>query len=618
MLPVRIGDVVADFIASNLAMISASKRFIAALWALTKPYWFAKGAWAARLLLAAIIALNLGIVYVNVLINHWNNDFYNTLQNMDKQGFFHQLLIFSGLAAAYIVIAVYQRYLNQMLQIRWRRWLTERYLADWTGDLTYYRLQLTDRGTDNPDQRIADDLAAFCDKTLELTLGFLSSVVTLVSFATILWTLSGTLSLPLNGGHISVPGYMLWAALLYAIAGTALAHRIGNPLVALNFNQQKFEANFRFSLVRIRENAEAIALYAGEANEVSNLRRRFSDIVDNWWAIMKRQKALTWFRAGYNQIGVIFPFLVGAPRYFAGSIHLGGLMQTASAFGQVQDALSWFVNAYTQLAEWRATVERLTTFRNAAHDAHVAAQTGPGILVTADTGISICVRRTDIELPGGQPLLDAVDFELKRGEKVLITGASGSGKSTLFRVMAGIWPFGHGKVTRPPKAQLLFLPQKPYLTVGSLRDQLCYPEPSDRFNDTDLKALLRDCGLQHLVDHLGDEQHWAQLLSGGEQQRVAIARALLHKPDWLFMDEATSALDERSESSLYRVLNARLPHSSIISIGHRSSLAQFHQRRIEIDAQPGDLKPRIATDRTAADKACMAERPAARNALQGV
>ncbi|MHB8668703.1 MAG: ABC transporter ATP-binding protein/permease [Burkholderiales bacterium] len=566
-------------------MPKTRNRFFADLWALTKPYWFAENAWAARTLLAAIVLLNLGLVYVNVLINHWNNAFYNALQKLDKAAFFHQLLIFSALAAAYIVIAVYQLYLNQMLQIRWRRWLTEHYLSKWIAERTYYRLQLTDRNTDNPDQRIADDLAAFCDRTLNLSLGLLSAVVTLASFAAILWTLSGTLTIPLGHARIAIPGYMLWVALAYATAGTFLVHRIGRPLVGLNFNQQKYEANFRFSLVRFRENAESIALYAGEDSELHGLRRHFSDIVGNWWGIMKRQKTLSWFSAGYNQIGTIFPFLVAAPRYFSGGLRLGGLMQTASAFGQVQDSLSWFVNAYAQLAEWRATVDRLTAFRHAIDDARSAATSDAGVAATTGAGPDFAARDLSINLPNGHALLPAQDIVFTPGEKVLITGASGAGKSTLFRVLAGIWPFGSGTVEKPPRAQVLFLPQRPYLNLGSLREQLCYPGPADSFGDDELRAALVACGLPHLAGRLGEQRHWAQQLSGGEQQRVAIARALLQRPDWLFMDEATSALDEASEAALYSLLNARLPRSGIISIGHRSSLGRFHNRRIELGGE---------------------------------
>jgi putative ATP-binding cassette transporter len=563
-------------------MIDKTKSFLADLWSLAKPYWFSEERWAARGLLAVIVALNLGLVYINVQLNLWNNDFYNTLQNMDKAGFFHQLAKFGVIAAAYIVVAVYQLYLNQMLQIRWRRWLTGRYLADWIGERTYYRLQLTDRGTDNPDQRIAEDLAAFCDKTLNLTLGLMSSVVTLISFVAILWTLSGTLSFPLNGSQIDIPGYMVWVALVYAIAGTVLTYFIGWPLIGLKFNQQKFEANFRFSLVRFRENAESIALYAGEADEIRGLQHRFSDVATNWWAIMKRQKSLTWFTAGYGQIATIFPFVVAAPRYFAGSIQLGGLMQTASAFGQVQDALSWFVNAYTQLAEWKATVDRLTTFRNATHRAQQEMRANAGVTTATSGDGNFATHDVNIDLPGGQPLLAPFNIQFNPGISVLVTGPSGSGKSTLFRAFAGIWPFGGGTVSRPPSARVLFLPQKPYLTIGTLREQLCYPSADGTYNDGELRAALVDCRLEHLVGRLDEEQHWAQLLSGGEQQRVSFARALLHKPDWLFMDEATSALDETTEAALYRLLAEHLPHATVISIGHRANLRQFHQRRLEI------------------------------------
>ena len=563
-------------------MRDLTRNFLPALWALTKPYWFSEERWAARGLLAVIIALNLGLVYINVQLNQWNNDFYNTLQNMDKDGFFRQLAKFGVIAAAYIIVAVYQLYLNQMLQIRWRRWLTGRYLADWIGERTYYRLQLTDRGTDNPDQRIADDLAGFCDKTLNLTLGLMSAVVTLVSFVAILWALSGTLSFAFNGSQIAIPGYMVWVALVYAIAGTILAHLIGRPLIELNFNQQKFEANFRFSLVRFRENAESIALYAGEADEMRGLQHRFSDVVANWWAIMRRQKSLTWFRAGYNQIATIFPFVVAAPRYFSGSIQLGGLMQTASAFGQVQDALSWFVNAYTQLAEWRATVDRLVTFRNATQRARLEAQKNAGVVSAVHDDRGYTASDVNIDLPDGQPLLAPFSMELQPGESVLVTGPSGSGKSTLFRALPGIWPFGRGTVSRPRDASTLFLPQKPYLTIGTLREQLCYPAPGDAYSDVKLRAALADCRLSHLAERLDEEQHWAQVLSGGEQQRVAFARALLLEPAWLFMDEATSALDEETEGALYRLVQDRLPHTAMISIGHRASLRQFHRRRLEI------------------------------------
>ncbi len=570
--------------------MSNTRTFLRDLWALARPYWYSEERWAARGLLAAVVGLNLGIVYINVRLNYWQNSFYNSLQDKDIAAFYDLLLQFTLLAAGFIVSAVYQLYLNQMLQIRWRRWLTDRYLEDWTAGRTYYRMQLTDRGTDNPDQRIAEDLRLFVEQTLNLTLGLLSAVVTLVSFVTILWTLSGTLQFTLAGAAVSIEGYMVWVALLYAIVGTWLTHLIGRPLVGLNFNQQKFEANFRFSLVRFRENAESIAIYGGEADEVRGLRGRFSDVFQNWWAIMRRQKKLTWFQSGYGQVAIIFPYVVAAPRYFSGAIQLGGLMQTASAFGQVQDALSWFVSAYVQLAQWKATVDRLTSFR-AATGAAAAQREGAGITAT-QVGEALAADNVELRLPAGDPLVVPFDAAIRPGESVLVTGPSGSGKSTLFRAIAGIWPFGGGRLTKPA-ARMLFLPQKPYLTIGTLREQLAYPAAPAAFGDDAYRAALEDCGLGRFAGRLEEQQHWAQVLSPGEQQRIAFARALLHRPQWLFLDEATASLDEESEARLYRLLKERLPGTAVVSIGHRPTLAQFHDRRWRIER--GDGPGRLVT-----------------------
>jgi putative ATP-binding cassette transporter len=571
--------------------MSTTRAFLRDLWALTRPYWQSEERWAALGLLAAVIGLNLGIVYINVRLNYWQNDFYNALQDKDLPGFYALLTQFSLIAAAFIVAAVYQLYLNQMLQIRWRRWLTEHYLQAWTGERTYYRMQLTERGTDNPDQRISEDLALFVDKTLNLTLGLMSAVVTLVSFVTILWTLSGTLEFALGGTSYSIAGYLVWVALIYAVVGTWLTHVIGHPLVGLNFNQQKFEANFRFSLVRVRENAESIAIYGGEADELRGLRARFRDVYENWWEIMRRQKKLTWFRSGYGQVAIIFPYVVAAPRYFSGAVQLGGLMQTVSAFGQVQDALSWFVSAYVQLTEWKATVDRLTGFRAATERARAGDREGAGI-AEETAGDALVAKNVELTLPDGKPLLAPFDATVKPGESVLVTGSSGSGKSTLFRAFAGIWPFGRGRLAKPA-ARMLFLPQKPYLTIGTLREQLSYPAGPEAFGDEAYRAGLADVGLSRFDGRLDEHQHWGQVLSPGEQQRIAFARALLHRPQWLFLDEATASLDEESEARLYRLLKERLPGTTVVSIGHRPALAQFHERRwrIERDGDTGRLVP---------------------------
>ncbi len=553
--------------------------FFHELWSLARPYWFGKEKWAARGLLAAVIGLNLGLVYLEVVLSYWQNDFYNTLQTSNQDAFFRELMRFCWLAVAFIGIGAYELYLNQMLQIRWREWLTTHYLDEWIGAGVHYRLQISGGGSDNPDQRIAEDLAEFCEKTLALALGLMSAVITLLSFLVILWTLSGSLAVTLFGHAIEIPGYMLWVALLYSVAGTLLVHWIGKPLIKMNFEKQKVEADFRFSLVRFRENSEAVALYRGEADELRQLHGRFAQIVTNWWHIMRKTKQLTWFRSGYGQVAVVFPFIVAAPRFFSGAIQLGDLMQTSTAFGKVQSSLSWFIDAYTQIAAWRATVDRLTGFRAAIR---AAAAQQAGITTQAATQDRYRADALQIDLPAGRPLLDASGLSLAPQQRVLISGASGSGKSTLFRALAGIWPFGHGRIDQPPQAHTLFLPQKPYLTIGTLREQLCYPAAPGTFDDATLIAALQDCRLPAFSERLDENRHWAQVLSGGEQQRIAFARALLQRPAWLFMDEATSALDEESEAALYGLLQARLPHTAVISIGHRNSLRALHQQTLEI------------------------------------
>jgi putative ATP-binding cassette transporter len=556
-------------------------QFIGKLNALVRPYWVSDERWSARGLLVVIVTMNLALVYVNVLFSNWNNRFYDALQQHNLALFTHELAYFCVLAAVFIVLAVYQTYVGQMLQIRWRNWLTDHYLGEWLGDRSYFHLEHGAHRVDNPDQRIASDLQLFVEGTLTLGLGLLSSVVTLASFAVILWRLSGSLDLSLGVTHVVIPGYMLWAALLYALAGTWLTHRIGRPLIGLNFDQQRFEADFRFALVRLRENTESVALYRGEDAEKAALRNRFGTIVANWWAIMKRQKRLTWFTSGYNQAAVVFPVLAAAPRYFAGTMQLGGLMQTAQAFGQVQGALSWFVAAYATLAQWKATVDRLTGFHAAIVTVKIRAA-APGISRVSHTGDTVDLRHVTVSLPDGMPLVCNIDVSLRPGDRWLITGRSGTGKSTLVRAIAGIWHFGDGVIEVPERARMLFVPQRSYLPIGPLRDALCYPSTSTAFSDDELRDVLDTCGLSRLFKSLDASDNWALLLSPGEQQRLAFARALLQRPDWLFLDEATSALDEASEASLYRVVRERLPNAALVSVGHRSTLAAFHEHHLDL------------------------------------
>ena len=557
-------------------------KFLRDTWRLIKPYWTSEERFTAWLLLGAVIALTLAMVYMNVQFNYWNNDFYNALQEKDKASFWRLMGRFTMLATIYIAMAVYAFYLNQMLQIRWRRWLTDSYLDQWLSDRAYYRLQLSGNPADNPDQRISEDMKIFVDQSLELALGFLNAVVTLGSFVGILWGLSGPLEIPYNGGQIVIPGYMLWAALLYAIVGTSLTHKIGKKLIGLNFQQQRFEADFRFGLVRFRENTEGVALYNGERDEMRSFRARFGSVVDNWWQIMKRQKILNTFTIGYNQAAIIFPFAVAGNRYFAGTIQLGGLMQISSAFGHVQGSLSWFIGAYNTFATWKATADRLLGFHDAIENARAEMRSKSGVQQSEDTESELVIDNVSLTLPNGSPLMTTSSAVIKPGESVLIRGPSGAGKSTLFRAIAGIWPFGAGQVRLPRNPRRLFLPQRPYLPIGTLREVIAYPMRDGGFSDENVSDALTTVGLQHLNARLNEQQNWSMQLSPGEQQRVAFARAVLQQPAWLFLDEATSSLDENAEQQLYRMLKEKLPQTTVISIGHRPSLQDFHTRTLEL------------------------------------
>jgi vitamin B12/bleomycin/antimicrobial peptide transport system ATP-binding/permease protein len=583
--------------------------FLKDAYRLAKPY-FARSdeKWFAWGMLIAIIVLNLTMVGMSVILNFWHREFYNAIQTKNWQAFLELLFMYrrtpSGLmpgfvelATIWIAIAVYAVYLNQWLQIRWRNWMTREFLAEWLSDRAYYHISLaTDTaavGTDNPDQRIAEDLRDFTRSTLSLGLSLLSNVVSLFSFLTILWSLSGSITVL----GISIPGYMVWVALIYSVLGTWLTHLVGRPLAAMNFRQQRVEADFRYALVRVRENVEGIALYHGEKEEQELLYQRFSSVIGNWWAIMRRLRWLNALTSGYSQLASIFPIVVAAPRYFFGTMELGDLMQTVGAFGQVQGAMSWIIDQYSannpnevSLVRWRSIVERLSTFDRAVV---VARATAEKISVNDSPDGSVQLRDFTISLPDGAKLLSDADVVLEPGHSVVISGRSGSGKSTLFRAIAGIWPFGEGRVQRPTE-RCMFLPQRAYLPLGTLRHVVAYPYPPEAYTNEEVADAMAAVGLDSLVPRLDQDELWAQQLSGGEQQRVALARALLAKPDWLFLDEATASLDPDAEAELYRTLREKLPHTTLVSIAHRTSVAAFHDRHLEFrraEGKVGTLEP---------------------------
>jgi putative ATP-binding cassette transporter len=572
-------------------------------WRLAKCYWTSEERRSAWALLIGVIGLNLGNVYISVRINEWNRSFYNALQAFDRGELFRQLGYFCILVTFAISMSVYAIYLSQMLQIRWRRWLTSRYLDAWLSERAYYQLELGGR-TDNPDQRIAEDLNQFTTYLLSLSIGLISSVVSLISFLVILWGLSGPADIAIgNWITLHIPAYLVWAALLYAGIGTWLTVKIGRPLVPLNYARQRFEADFRFSLVRFRENAESVALYGGEPVELKLFKERFGSVFENFCQIMKRQKRLTWFTLSYAQVAVIFPVVVISPRYFLKQIGLGGLMQAVNAFSFVQNALSFIINSYADIAAWQAVTERLGGFEERLVALHQAPATRR--IERCQGGPGVAINHLDIDMPDGTPLLRGVSFSPPCGGAVLIVGASGTGKSTLLRAIAGIWPYGRGEI-RLSKGPILFVPQRPYLPLGTLASALRYPgSEKNTFSTLRLAEVLKRVGLGELADELNDSQNWSQRLSLGEQQRLAFARILLLRPPLLFLDEATSALDEKSEAELYGLLRAAAWRPTIVSVGHRSTLRSFHDQILDVTAfspRPQDViyLPHLFPARTAA------------------
>lgn len=546
------------------------------------PYFRSSEMWVALGLLGVVIGLRLFNVWLDVKFNYWNNDFYTALQKKDWPTFFYQMfVVFSWIAGLTIITTVYQIYFAQWLQIRWRNWLTHRYLNGWMSNGTHYRMRLAGNPADNPDQRISEDTDRFTDGFLSIGVALLGQVVTLVTFVFILWSLSAQAPLIVFGQSYAIPGYLVWLALAYAVLGTALTHWIGKPLVALNFQQQRYEADFRFALVRLRENAEQVALLKGEPAERVELDHRFGAVIRNFYQIMSRTKRLTFLTAGYNQLAVIFPFILISPLYFAGTIELGGLTQVASAFGTVQAALSFFVTAYSTLAAWKAVVDRLDGFEQAIANAEQLGQAGPALAPDGTTR-GLVIRDLAVRLPDGREIVQVPGLTVEPGQRVLVAGPSGSGKTSLFRALGGVWPFGDGAIQIPAGANLLILPQDAYMPLGSIRAALAYPEPAESVSTEQASEVLAAVGLPRLVPQLDEDAHWGNRLSGGEQQRIAIARAILARPDWLLLDEATSALDEKAEAAAYGLIRARLPDATIISIGHRSSLTALHDRFLEL------------------------------------
>ena len=563
-----------------------TRELIVGLFHLITPYWNSEEKKSARLYLAAIITLTIAAVYMTLLLNEWFNSFYSALQNYDSDAVYRGLLRFTGLAFAHIAFAVYSYYLQQRLALRWRKWMTKNYLAKWTGQQMYYRLEMFSQGTaDNPDQRISEDINLFTARTLSFMSGLLRSATTIVCFIFVLWNLSEILSFSAAGQEFHIYGYLVWTALAYSVLGTWITHKVGHRLVSLNYLQQKLEADFRFSMVRLRETAESVAFYNGAAKEEAFLSNRFMTLLRNTLFIIKKQKQLSWLTNSYAQIAIIFPFVVAVPRYLSQNISLGGLMQIANCFGKVQDAMSYFVDVYASLAEWQSCAERLLSF-----DRHIAAieketEEKSGSLVREETPDKLRLTDVTISVPAmdenkrTREIISSASCSIKSGEHVILKGPSGSGKSTLLRTLAGFWPYVKGHISMPAPSEMMFIPQKPYIPMGTSAEAASYPlETAD---EEILSPLLVEYGLSHLMEKTDTEADWSHILSLGEQQKLAFVRVFLRKPKWVFLDEATSAMDEETEEKMYRLLTA-LPGTTVISIGHRSTLDKWHDRVLRI------------------------------------
>jgi len=572
---------------SAAGKVRSFASFLKRAGALAAPYFMSERKWYARGMLAAIVALNLAAVYMLVLLNEWNRLFYDALQNRDADVFWYQLQRFMVIAFIFIVIAVYRFYLTQLLEMRWREWMTQSYAKRWLSGNAFYRLELLrftqlDAGTtDNPDQRIQEDLNLFTSYSVSLTMGLLNALVTLFSFVGILWTLSGDFSFYLFGDAVTIPGFMVWMAILYCLVGSVLAHYIGRPLIALNFKQQRVEADYRHQLVRLREYSESVAMDKGEPVERGRLDRRFGAVLSNYIALLLAKKRLTWFTVGFGQLAVVFPFVVAAPRFFSGAIQLGQLMQISSAFGRVQDSLSWFVDSYDALASWRATTDRLTRFDDAMAQVSETNHDPAQYRLQSPESSALQATGLQLTLPNGQVIGSPITLDIQPGASVCVQGPSGSGKSTLLRAIAGIWPWWQGQLSQPEgfADRAMFLPQRPYFPSGPLREAVAYPQSSDGLTDAHLARALTRAGLSHLANDLAAEANWTQKLSGGEQQRLAIARVFLKQPAWLFLDEATSALDEQTEAVVYQTLldDMAARGGTVISVAHRASVAKLHR-----------------------------------------
>ncbi|MEI6160891.1 MAG: ABC transporter ATP-binding protein/permease [Roseococcus sp.] len=572
--------------------VPAAGSPVIAFWGTVRLWLTSANRGNARWLIAGLLLLTLAQVGIQIRFNLWNRDFFNALESRDGSAFRAQIIFFLGLAALSMSVAVYQLYVKQLIQLRWREWLTTHLIQAWLREGRHYQLEIAQSGADNPDQRIAEDVRIATELAVDFATGLLTSLMMLTAFIGILWTLSGALHLTLAGREYDIPGYMVWAALAYALLGTFMTWLVGRPLVRLNVARTTAEADFRFGLNRARESGEGIALIRGEVDEQRGLGRLFGSVAGAVRGLMRSQRNLMWLTSAYGTLAMIFPTVVASPAYFSGAITLGGLMQIGAAFGQVQGSLNWFVDNFGRIAEWRSAVSRIVAFRDLIEelDALVEDPEQPTIGITEGKEDVLIFRNLEVAFANGTTVIADASAEINAGERVLIQGESGTGKSTLFRAIGGLWPWGAGEIEIPPRSSMMFMPQRPYLPLGTLSAALCYPAPAETYALEAQEKALDRVGLGRLAQQLGEEERWDRVLSLGEQQRLAFARLLLHAPRWIFMDEATAALDEANQDAMMQLVLDALPDAALISIGHRPGLAAFHTRTLNLVRAEGGAR----------------------------
>jgi putative ATP-binding cassette transporter len=563
-----------DYIKTNFKWFSDA-------WYLAKPFWSSSEKYSALFWLSIVITFSLLEVYMSVWLNKWDATFYNAIQNYDKAAFMKALFQGIYIMGLFVLTMLVGYYFNSILEIKWRKWLTHFYLNDWLDSKAYYKSRFTNAALDNPDQRISEDIREFIQLILSLFMGIFKSIVSLASFAVILWNLSGSFKFNLLNHHFYIPGYMLWMAVLYALLGTYITFKIGRPLIKLTYEQQMYEADFRYNLVRVREYAEHVASYDGGEIEKKIITKDFDNIVTNFRQSINRNLKINMFNYAYIQVSNIVPAIISAGRYFSREITLGNMMQITSAFGQVQFSIAYFVFSYSTIASWRAVMDRLVGFRQTIQDVKQL----PEVNIAPHDKNYLAINNLQIKLPNGGILINNFSVLLNSGDRLLIQGAVGNGKTTLLKAINGLWPYTLGEINKKTGLNSLFISQKPYLPRTNLRDAICYPKSERLPDDKKIIQVLTQCDLAHLSDKLYQTCDWSNSLSLGEQQKIAFCRILINKPDILYLDEVTSALDENSEKYLYSEIIKLLPKSLIISIGHRSTLTALHSIVIHITNQ---------------------------------